>query len=650
MCRLLPLLFLLLCCGLSAQSIVWISDCSDKTFCLNQNSCAQGNVFMTQQAVTNCSFSSTVNYSYRIDLNNNGSTDINSSDDTISTSFAAGIHKISWRATDACGNVNSCTYLFTVKDCQPPNLLCINGLTQGLDAPLCEETFIASTFILSTTDNCTPTNQIQVGIRKFGTGTGFPSETTVTYGKCDVGTNFVEVWVRDANGLTNSCQNYVLVQPNSGGCNCDPDGDVKLHACVKTVADKKLPGYTLQSSLVSTGGVPNTITKNRSKVVVDSCSNVAYDKLPFGGSYRMDIRASQSALSNSHLNGVSTFDLLQISRHILAIQSFQTFYQVLAADVNRSNSVTSFDIVEIRKLLLGIYDSLPGIPAWRLIRPVPDPSNLIAFNAVRDTYQINLNGLLQDTSLYNFNFLAVKYGDVNQSAAFGADPEDRGAGLPVTIMLDATNWAAIGTQQRAVFHCASDVQLDGWQMALQLDLAAVELEGIEGISAENYQLSPDGVLRILNWDEGGNPFQTGDVLFVLKLKMRQGADLTKCIALDARTLTPEAYTLQSADYQRHPIELRTSMKQDFASGVQCYLPSPNPFTGATQFSVQLDKPQTTVLAVFDMQGKLVYQAVQELAEGPQSLVLPAYAFTQAGAYVYRLNIGEALFTGKIIRQ
>lgn len=650
MCRLLPLLFLLLCCGLSAQSIVWISDCSDKTFCLNQNSCAQGNVFMTQQAITNCSFSSTLNYSYRIDLNNNGSTDINSSDDTVSTSFAAGIHKISWKATDACGNVNSCTYLFTVKDCQPPNLLCINGLTQGLDAPLCEETFIASTFILSVTDNCTPTNQIQVGIRKFGTGTGFPSETTVTYGKCDVGTNFVEVWVRDANGLVNSCQNYVLVQPNSGGCNCDPDGDVKLHACVKTVADKKLPGYTLQSSLVSTGGVPNTITKNRSKVVVDSCSNVAYDKLPFGGSYRMDIRASQSALSNSHLNGVSTFDLLQISRHILAIQSFQTFYQVLAADVNRSNSVTSFDIVEVRKLLLGIYDSLPGVPAWRLIRPVPDPSNLIAFNAVRDTYQINLNGLLQDTSLYNFNFLAVKYGDVNQSAAFGADPEDRGAGSPVTIMLEATNWAAIGTQQRAVFQCASDVQLDGWQMALQLNLAAVELEGIEGLSAENYHLSADGVLRILNWSDAGHFFKTGDVLFVLKLKMLQGADLSKCIALDSRMLTPEAYTLQSVDYQRHPIMLRTSMKQDPASGVQCYLPSPNPFTGATQFSVQLDKPQTAVLAVFDMQGKLVYQAAQELAEGMQSLVLPAHALVQVGAYVYRLNIGAALFTGKLIRQ
>jgi hypothetical protein len=92
------------------------------------------------------------------------------------------------------------------------------------------------------------------------------------------------------------------------------------------------------------------------------------------------------------------------------------------------------------------------------------------------------------------------------------------------------------------------------------------------------------------------------------------------------------------------------MKQDFASGVQCYLPSPNPFTGATQFSVQLDKPQTAVLAVFDMQGKLVYQAVQELTEGTQSLVLPAHAFTQAGAYVYRLNIGAAMFTGKIVRQ
>ena len=646
--RLFTLCFLLSSLLGTAQSIVWISDCSDKTFCLNQNSCAQGKVFMTQQAVTNCNFNNIVNYSYRIDLNNNGSTDIISSEDTVNTNFAAGTHKISWKATDNCGNVNSCTYLFTVKDCQPPSLLCINGLTQAIDEPLCQETFVAASFILNTSDNCTPTNQIQMGIRKFGTGTGFPTETTVTYGKCDIGTNFVEVWVRDANGLTNSCQNYVLVQPSAIGCSCNPDGDIQLNSCVKTVANKKLAGYTLNSNLVSTGGVVTPITKIRQKVVTDSCSNVAYDKLPFGGNYKLDIRATQSALINNHLNGVSTFDLLQISRHILAIQSFTSFYQVLAADVNRSNSVTSFDIVEIRKLLLGIYDTLPGIPAWRLIRPVVDPSNLIGFTAVRDTYQINLSNLQTDSALYNLNFLAVKYGDVNQSASFGAEADDRDAGSALPLTMNAT-WAASGSEQSLDFRVLENVRLDGWQIALQLDPAQMQLEDVEGIPVENYHLDANGVLRILWWGDKSSMLAAGNVLFSLKVKMLNAGDPTSMIRLDNSTIPSEAYNLQSGPSKR-PIQLQPGSQQGSRAGVQCFLPRPNPFSEETRFQLQLGNEQTAQLAIFDLTGKLMYTQAQELGSGEQWITVPADAFEQIGVYTYRMYVGDALFCGKLIRQ
>ena len=43
---------LLLIQGLSAQQMSWITTCADKSFCLNQNSCAQGEVFLVEKAVT----------------------------------------------------------------------------------------------------------------------------------------------------------------------------------------------------------------------------------------------------------------------------------------------------------------------------------------------------------------------------------------------------------------------------------------------------------------------------------------------------------------------------------------------------------------------------------------------------------------------
>jgi len=64
------------------------------------------------------------------------------------------------------------------------------------------------------------------------------------------------------------------------------------------------------------------------------------------------------------LNGVNTFDLILISRHILGLAPLTTF-NLIAADANMSNTITTFDIVELRKLILGSYPSLPNANSWR---------------------------------------------------------------------------------------------------------------------------------------------------------------------------------------------------------------------------------------------------------------------------------------------
>ncbi|MEZ4917493.1 MAG: hypothetical protein R2792_00180 [Saprospiraceae bacterium] len=60
------------------------------------------------------------------------------------------------------------------------------------------------------------------------------------------------------------------------------------------------------------------------------------------------------------LNGVSTYDLVLISKSILGLEPLSQPWQQTAADINNSGSVTTFDIVEGRKLILGIYSEFPG--------------------------------------------------------------------------------------------------------------------------------------------------------------------------------------------------------------------------------------------------------------------------------------------------
>ncbi|MCC7244715.1 MAG: hypothetical protein IT269_03470, partial [Saprospiraceae bacterium] len=92
---------LLLSAQASAQLLSWSFSCSDKNFCLDQNSCTQGTVMMTAEATTFCS-SPIVNYSYKIDLSSNGSIDQQASGSAVSGTFPAGNHRVTWKATDNC--------------------------------------------------------------------------------------------------------------------------------------------------------------------------------------------------------------------------------------------------------------------------------------------------------------------------------------------------------------------------------------------------------------------------------------------------------------------------------------------------------------------------------------------------------------------
>ncbi|MEZ4931408.1 MAG: hypothetical protein R2788_04655 [Saprospiraceae bacterium] len=42
-------------------------------------------------------------------------------------------------------------------------------------------------------------------------------------------------------------------------------------------------------------------------------------------------------------------------------------YKMIAADANKSNSITTFDLVQIRKLILFINTDLPNNTSWRFV-------------------------------------------------------------------------------------------------------------------------------------------------------------------------------------------------------------------------------------------------------------------------------------------
>ncbi len=115
-------------------------------------------------------------------------------------------------------------------------------------------------------------------------------------------------------------------------------------------------------------------------------------------------------------NGVSTFDIVRVQRHLLGIEPFDSPYQMLAADVDRSGSVNIADVVYMRKLVLSIEPELPNGRSWLFINA--DFTFTEATNPFYDaylgeaaTFAITASGIIPPVSA-----IAIKLGDLDFNA------------------------------------------------------------------------------------------------------------------------------------------------------------------------------------------------------------------------------------------
>jgi hypothetical protein len=152
-------------------------------------------------------------------------------------------------------------------------------------------------------------------------------------------------------------------------------------------------GMTNQEVKLSGPNIANMV------VNTDANGHYVFPDLPAGDDYVLTIERDDWPV-----NGASTFDLVLISQHILAVNSITNPFQLLAIDVNNTGATTTLDMVMIRKLILG----LPAqVPFWRF--PTSD------FNPLTMTGSVDGAMVLDLQADEVFDFVAVAMGDVNGS-------------------------------------------------------------------------------------------------------------------------------------------------------------------------------------------------------------------------------------------
>ncbi|MBK7935733.1 MAG: T9SS type A sorting domain-containing protein [Lewinellaceae bacterium] len=425
--------------------------------------------------------------SYRLflDLDNNGSmeTYISSSSpnawpiektisgDTVSAHIAFpqgfglpyGTHKVEWIANDNCGNETLCKYSFIVKDCKPPTIVCLNGLSVNI-MQTGMITIWDTDFLQYTEDNCTPTNQIKFGIRKQGAGTGFPQNShSVTFDCTELGKQYVEVWVEDAYGNADFCLTYVIVQDNIGAC--PPSTPFK--GTISNYQAKAVPGVQVN------------ITKFGQAVAsaeTDDLGQYQFGSITAGCNYLLAPVSDNSQPKA----GVNTLDALLIAAQIDDIQSLPTPYQLLAADVNKSGSLTDDDVNGLVKLVLGTQTDFPGNNSWQFVpgsHTFADPLNPWSAS-VPSSLLLCLSGNIN----FNPDFVAIKTGDVDASAtssALAPTIDDRTDQKNVALFYTTEQYFKPGDEVRAEIITPDLGNIAAFQFTLDYDPAVLSSASIE---------------------------------------------------------------------------------------------------------------------------------------------------------------------------
>lgn len=331
--------------------------------------------------------------------------------------------------------------------------------------------------------------------------------------------------------------------------------------------------------------------------------------------------------ADNPLLGFSTFDLILISKHILGITPLTEPWQLIAADMNCSGAVTTSDIVDGRKLILGINNSFPGCggASWRF---VADPDESPA------------NGSC-------VNFRGVKLGDLNGNyfTANNADDRNRSALSIEDFRLQRGQTYRVPIRTRSAF------RLLGFQLSLGLHEEAIRIRRIESqtlrdFDRENYNLDlqrTEGYVPV-SWLVADNPVElrTDDVLLVLEVEALQSGLLSDLLGL-RQQIRAEAY---EASGEIRELELEWTQKLTLLP--TSFSLSPNPASDRVSVTFNAEREGDVLLQMLDLQGKVVLEKMHPATPGwNQTELVPDIPLS--GLYLVKVDggsVGKVMFNGK----
>lgn len=599
---------------------------SDLTVDNFENNC--GATYVSLQATaTDCSESLT--YTYSIDQDNNGTIEQTGNGNDASRGFNNGIYNITFTATDGCGNSTDCSFLLTVQDAKKPTPVCINGLAADLMPSSGMLTIWATDFETgSSYDNCTAHEALQFSFSSD------VNDVQRDFTCEDLGLQNVEIWVTDAAGNQDFCTTALNVQDNNAAC-------AQLIATVAgTILNES--GEAVEGVTLAMAGNNNTFT-----VTTEADGSFNFPNTATGNNYTVTPEKNLK-----HLNGVSTYDLVLISKHIIGSKPLDSPYKIIAADANHSETVTTLDIIHLRRLILHMDDELRSNTSWRFVPTdfvFPNPTN--PFTSTFPEV-ISLNNLATDEV---GEFVGIKIGDVNDSASPNQLLGTEVRSFKNSLVLTTENATIEAGEMLTVDFQTKDFQnILGTQFTFTFDTDFLEFEEVitnqESWSTDNFgtTLLERGILT-LSWNNfEAMTLEDETILFSLKFKGKKSGALDKNISINSTKTNAESYAQieNTADIEILDVQLVFNSENSSTLQNQLFQNQPNPAMTHTMIPFELAQAGKAVLKIMDISGKIVKEISGTYSKGYHEIQLNN--LQGSGVMYYQLEMQNETLTKKMI--
>ncbi len=617
--------------------------------------------------VEDCTPDADLTYAWFLDADNDGTYDYSGNTQYPSIpNLPYGTHSILWEIEDMCGNRSSLEYEFTVQDCKKPSPVCFNGLSTVVMPSSGAITVWAIDFDASSFDNCD--TDLDFRIWYPGMDSSWYPDQSVNWTRPDTnstgadvlnllptgaiftcdgfsgdngtgisGTFEIEMYVVDDFGNWDYCTTYVVVEDNDDVC---PDGTVPF--------------------------VDGTVTNELGDVV----DNVSMDLYEFGqpsqnkmngadGSYRFYVNEGTTNTvsgdkDDHYLNGVTAQDLALIQRHVAGIDFLNSNYKKVAADANADKEISILDVLELRKLLLGLTSELPNNKSWVNLDASYDFAGITEYTLPTDVYnqqEITYTNVI--APMMNTNFIGVKVGDVDNDAISNATQEaEERAGTATVFTTNERSFVA-GQTVKVPVTAENFVAMSAYQFTLGFDASVVEFAGVEAgalnVTADNFgtQFANRGVVSTVWYNTEDVTLASDEVLFTLSFNAKQAGQLSSTLNIGSVVTEAIAFSNEgSSDVELHfNTEEGTVVNNTFA----LFQNEPNPVVSSTVIGYVLPEASEVKFTIYDVSGKLLSTIeVDDAVKGYNEVILDKSDFGATGVLYYQVETDGFSATKKMV--